>query len=96
MAYFVLDFTWIVAVPGCVKSGFVITSHHIVAALFSLIPFVWPQHNDKMSYVMTVEVRTVCVLLWTYVIVYFRVYESPGIRALVYALAGGRHVCLAH
>jgi hypothetical protein len=56
MAYFITDFAWIALDPICVKSPSVLLIHHVVAALYMLLPFHYPSTAPKMSYVMIVEV----------------------------------------
>lgn len=56
LAYFLLDFAWILLDPVCVKSPAVLLIHHIVAVLYMMLPFNYPRTAPKMSYVMTVEV----------------------------------------
>jgi hypothetical protein len=58
LAYFLVDFAWILLDPSCVKSPAVLLGHHIVAVTYMMLPFNYPQTAAKMSYVMTVEVRT--------------------------------------
>jgi hypothetical protein len=57
VVYFVVDFAWIVLDPSCVKSPYVLAAHHVVAAVYTLLPFFYPSTASKMSFVMTVEVR---------------------------------------
>lgn len=56
MAYFIIDFAWILLEPRCVKSPSVLLTHHVVAASYMFLPFFYPFTAPKMSYVMTVEV----------------------------------------
>lgn len=58
MAYFLLDFLWVAVEPGSVKSPVIICAHHVVAAIYALIPVFCPEQAINMSYIMTVEVNT--------------------------------------
>jgi hypothetical protein len=57
VVYFIVDFAWIMLDPSCVKSPYVLAAHHVVAAVYTLLPFFYPSTASKMSFVMTVEVR---------------------------------------
>jgi hypothetical protein len=56
LAYFLVDFAWILLDPACVKSPAVLLGHHIVAVTYMMLPLNYPITAPKMSYVMTVEV----------------------------------------
>ena len=57
MIYFVADFLWIACDQKCVKSVTPLLVHHIVSATYSLLPYFYPEVQEKMCYVMLVEVR---------------------------------------
>ena len=57
MIYFLADFLWIAWDQKCVKSVTPLLVHHIVSATYSLLPYFYPEVQEKMCYVMLVEVR---------------------------------------
>ncbi|GLC40748.1 hypothetical protein PLESTB_000026600 [Pleodorina starrii] len=58
MLYFVADLIYVGVVPRSVKSPLVILAHHVITAVYVLIPYHYPQYEWCMSYCMLVEVNT--------------------------------------
>jgi len=58
MVYFLLDIIFVGVYPQSVKSPVVILTHHIITALYMLIPFNYPQYHWCMAYCMLVEINT--------------------------------------
>lgn len=58
MVYFLLDIIYVGCYPHSVKSPLVILGHHIVTAVYMLIPYTYPQYHWCMAYCMLVEVNT--------------------------------------
>ncbi len=58
MVYFLLDTVFVGLYPQSVKSPLVILVHHMITALYILIPYNYPQYHWCMSYCMLVEVNT--------------------------------------
>ena len=57
MVYFAADFLWILTDQKCVKSATPLLVHHVVSAVYALLPYAYPNLALKMAYVMTVEAR---------------------------------------
>ncbi|MEW5301643.1 MAG: hypothetical protein WDW38_002653 [Sanguina aurantia] len=58
MLYFLADLVFVGARPLSVKSPLIILAHHIITALYILIPYSYPQYAWCMSYAMLVEINT--------------------------------------
>ncbi|PNW72070.1 hypothetical protein CHLRE_16g683700v5 [Chlamydomonas reinhardtii] len=58
MVYFVADLLYVAIVPRSVKSPMVILIHHVITALYLLIPYHYPNYGWCMSYCMLVEINT--------------------------------------
>jgi hypothetical protein len=58
MVYFLLDIIYVGVYPQSVKSPVIILAHHIITALYMLIPFNYPQYHWCMAYCMLVEINT--------------------------------------
>mmetsp|Transcript_7166 Transcript_7166/g.15659 ORF Transcript_7166/g.15659 Transcript_7166/m.15659 type:complete len:227 (+) Transcript_7166:71-751(+) len=77
MVYFLLDMTFVGIYPASVKSPVVIIVHHIISALYILIPYHYPQYQWCMAYCMLVEVNT-------WLLIAKRTFRSPLLDVLFY------------
>ncbi|GIL79747.1 hypothetical protein Vretimale_12344 [Volvox reticuliferus] len=77
MLYFVADLIYVGVVPRSVKSPLVILAHHVITALYVLIPYHYPQYEWCMSYCMLVEVNT-------WLLIAKRTVRSVVLEALFY------------
>ncbi|GLI68083.1 hypothetical protein VaNZ11_012414 [Volvox africanus] len=78
MLYFVADLIYVGVVPRSVKSPLVILAHHVITALYVLIPYHYPQYEWCMSYCMLVEVNT-------WLLIAKRTVRSVVLEVLFYA-----------
>jgi hypothetical protein len=56
--YFILDWLWIMMVPGAVKSPTTILQHHVAVLLYMIIPQYHPEVRWCMGLCMSVELNT--------------------------------------
>ncbi|KXZ55548.1 hypothetical protein GPECTOR_2g1097 [Gonium pectorale] len=77
LLYFIADLVYVGVVPRCVKSPLVILAHHVITALYMLIPYHYPQYEWCMSYCMLVEVNT-------WLLIAKRTVRLPFLEALFY------------
>ncbi|GBF94564.1 hypothetical protein Rsub_06679 [Raphidocelis subcapitata] len=77
MVYFLIDTAFVGIYPQSVKSPVVILSHHLVTAVYMLIPYHYPKYQWCMAACMTVEVNT-------WLLIARRVIGGPLIEAAFY------------
>ncbi|KAG2501715.1 hypothetical protein HYH03_000216 [Edaphochlamys debaryana] len=78
MLYFVADLIYVGVVPRSVKSPLVILAHHVISALYILIPYHYPHYGWCMSYCMLVELNT-------WLLIAKRTLRSKVLEVLFYA-----------
>lgn len=58
VCYFLIDLTWILLVPNCVRSPATIIQHHIATLFYLMVPYSKPHVQWCMGALMSVEINT--------------------------------------
>lgn len=58
LAYFFIDFAWVIWIPSCVKSTYTIKMHHTAALLYLVVPYVYPEYGHFLGKCMLLEANT--------------------------------------
>lgn len=58
VGYFLIDLTWLLVVPNCVRSPSTIIQHHVATLVYLMVPYTKPHVQWCMGACMAVEINT--------------------------------------
>jgi hypothetical protein len=61
--YYLVDMSWVVMVPTCVKSPRTIIKHHFAVTIYFLVPIFWPEYRWFMGAFLSIEISTWFLIL---------------------------------